>query len=474
MGKTLKLWNVSSGTEIRSFSGHTDRLWSVVAFSPDGRYALSGSWDKTLKLWDVSSGAEIRSFSGHNAGVLSVAFSPDGRYALSGSNDRTLSKWDVNSGKEIRLFRGHTYDVKSVAFSPDGRYALSGSYDKTLKLWDTGLDSPLPPLNVSPTAAFSISTTHGEAPLTVTLDANNSTDSDGTIVEYNWRASDGQTASGKRMNMTFPNAGTYSISLVVIDDKGAQSTNTAQQTVTVTAKPVPKAHPIAHLSISPTNGTAPLTVSLNDSGSSDPDGTIVDYAWMASDGQEAFGANSQITFDKSGSYIITLSVTDNDGLTATAQNTVTVSEPITTVTPPPPTEPPPPTGSDFAHLEFRHLKEFYRVAEKVVIELVETVNRDKYTRVDLWVAIELPARDFLFRTDVPLSPWSPNQQPHKTSIENTETSHYIFDFELPEGMGGDYTLYAAYVKEGENPVTSGFSIRSNLVMRQIVLANRKD
>jgi len=41
-------------------------------------------------------------------------------------------------------------------------------------------------------------------------------------------------------------------------------------------------------------------------------------------------------------------------------------------------------------------------------------------------------------------------------------------------MGGDYTLYAAYVKEGENPVTSGFSIRSNLLIRQIFLANRKD
>jgi hypothetical protein len=153
---------------------------------------------------------------------------------------------------------------------------------------------------------------------------------------------------------------------------------------------------------------------------------------------------------------------------------VTVSEPITTVTPPPPTEPPPPTGSDFAHLEFRSLKDFYRVGEKVVIELVETVNRDKYTRIDLWVAIELPSGDFVFRTDVPLSPWSPNQQPHKTSIENTETSHYIFDFELPEGMGGDYTLYAAYVKEGENPVTNGFSIRSNLLVQQIFLANRKD
>ncbi|MCK5522974.1 MAG: hypothetical protein KAI83_07560 [Thiomargarita sp.] len=73
-----------------------------------------------------------------------------------------------------------------------------------------------------------------------------------------------------------------------------------------------------------------------------------------------------------------------------------------------------------------------------------------------------------------MNPWSPQPQAHKTSIENAETSHYIFDFELPEGMGGDYTLYAVYVEEGENPVTNGFSHRSNLVIRQIFLANRKD
>jgi PKD repeat protein len=193
-------------------------------------------------------------------------------------------------------------------------------------------------INQLPVANFTAAPLQGEAPLAVTLDASNSTDSDGTIVLYKWSASDGQTASGKRVNMTFPNAGTYTISLVVTDDQVAQSTNTAQQTVTVTAKPVPKVAPIARLSISPTNGIAPLTVSLNGSGSTDSDGTIVDYAWTASDGQKAFGTNSQITFDKSGAYTITLTITDNDGLTATAQDTVTVSEPAI-VEPPPITNP---------------------------------------------------------------------------------------------------------------------------------------
>jgi WD40 repeat protein len=67
-----------------------------VAFSPDGRTALSGSAWTTLKLWEVASGMELRTFTGHSGGVHSVAFSPDGRTALSGSYDETLKLWDLN------------------------------------------------------------------------------------------------------------------------------------------------------------------------------------------------------------------------------------------------------------------------------------------------------------------------------------------------------------------------------------------
>ena len=132
---TLRLWEVESGEQVRVFTGHTDDVYSV-AFSPDGRYALSGSGDRTLRLWEVESGEQVRIFIGHTEDVNSVAFSPDGRYALSGSGDRTLRLWEVESGEQVRIFIGHTEDVNSVAFSPDGHYALSGSYDTTLRLWE--------------------------------------------------------------------------------------------------------------------------------------------------------------------------------------------------------------------------------------------------------------------------------------------------------------------------------------------------
>ncbi len=133
---TMKLWEFSSGAEIRNFVGHTNSVLSV-AISPDGSYALSGSDDETIKLWDISNGSEIRSFVGHTNSVHSVAFSPDGSYALSGSDDDTMKLWNLSSGDYIHSFIiGQTEWIGSVAFSPDGNYAVSGSMDNTIKLWN--------------------------------------------------------------------------------------------------------------------------------------------------------------------------------------------------------------------------------------------------------------------------------------------------------------------------------------------------
>jgi WD40 repeat protein len=120
--------------EVRPFQGHTARVQSI-AFTPDGRRALSGSADRTMRLWDVESGKELRRFK-VGAGVDAVAFAPDGRRALSGSTDRLVRLWDVETGKELRRFEGHTGYVVRVAVSPDGRQALSGSIGDAVRLWE--------------------------------------------------------------------------------------------------------------------------------------------------------------------------------------------------------------------------------------------------------------------------------------------------------------------------------------------------
>ena len=130
--KTLRLWDLASGREIRKFEGHSAPVISV-AIAPDGKTALSDSDDETLRLWDLASGREIKKIEGHS-GAFAIA--PDGKTVLSGSSDKTLRLWDLASGREIKRFEGHSDWVNSVAFAPNGKAALSGSSDKTLRLWD--------------------------------------------------------------------------------------------------------------------------------------------------------------------------------------------------------------------------------------------------------------------------------------------------------------------------------------------------
>ena len=131
---TVKLWDVATGKEIKTLSGHTNEVWGV-SFSPDGKLLASGSRDKKVKLWDVTTGKEINTLTGHTNILSSVSFSPDGKLLASGSYDKTVRLWNVTTGKEINTLR-HTNQIVSVSFSPDGKLLASGGADRTVKLWD--------------------------------------------------------------------------------------------------------------------------------------------------------------------------------------------------------------------------------------------------------------------------------------------------------------------------------------------------
>ena len=64
-------------------------------YNPDGKTLATGSYDKTVRLWDILSGKEIYSLSGHTSSVWSVAFSPDGKTLATGSDDKTVRLCDI-------------------------------------------------------------------------------------------------------------------------------------------------------------------------------------------------------------------------------------------------------------------------------------------------------------------------------------------------------------------------------------------
>lgn len=132
--KTLKVWDIATGTELRSLAGHTGWV-SAVAVTNDGSKTVSGSFDKTIKVWDLQTGVEQSTLRGHALAVSHLVTSPGGDQLLSTSQDCTLKLWNMESATLINSMEGHSAPVNAIAMTSDGRRMLSVSDDHTLRVW---------------------------------------------------------------------------------------------------------------------------------------------------------------------------------------------------------------------------------------------------------------------------------------------------------------------------------------------------
>ena len=66
------------------------------------------SSDRTLKVWELASGRELRTLTDHSDGIRAVAVTPDGRRAVSASRNATLKMWELDCGCELLTLRGHS------------------------------------------------------------------------------------------------------------------------------------------------------------------------------------------------------------------------------------------------------------------------------------------------------------------------------------------------------------------------------
>jgi WD40 repeat protein len=133
---SVKLWDLATWSEAQPAKKHAAEV-NAVAFSSDGKLIASGSADETIRIWEATTGRELRTLSGHKGEVLSVSFSPDKHWIASGGSDRVVRIWDTASGLLLRSLPGHEAEVKTVVFSSDGRWLASGSKDSTIDLWET-------------------------------------------------------------------------------------------------------------------------------------------------------------------------------------------------------------------------------------------------------------------------------------------------------------------------------------------------
>ncbi len=139
---TARVWNVQSGRQMAQLRGHTGAVAST-AFSPDGRYVVTGAWDGTVRIWatGVQSGVDLgpRIAVPRIRGAPDIAgtpgFSPDGKLVIAPGPENSAVIKDSFTGKLVRQLRGHSHPVSRVALGPDGT-ALTADTDGNARVWD--------------------------------------------------------------------------------------------------------------------------------------------------------------------------------------------------------------------------------------------------------------------------------------------------------------------------------------------------
>ena len=327
-------------------------------------YETAGSFDPVVRVTDDLGAMDTASLSESGGTALDVNRAPVAsiladvaggnlpltvNFDASGSSDMDGSivsfEWDFEGDG---TFDSNTGTVAFTSFE----FNIAGSYDPTVRVTDNKGATDTAKLsetggggltiNANPVAGISADTLSGNLPLTVNFDASSSTDSDGTIVSYEWDfEGDGtwdlDTGALAQASFEYLTGGTYDPAVRVTDDDGAQDTaslsETGGGTLTVNIAPT------AAISASPLSGTLPLTVDFDASASTDIDGTITKYEWDFDgdgnwDSDTGTTATTSFEFTSAGDFDPAVRVTDNDGATDTASLSDTVVGGITVNDPP--------------------------------------------------------------------------------------------------------------------------------------------
>ena len=208
-GKTIKVWDLNSGREIRSIK--VAEFSTTLAVTHDGQQIICGGGGD-IHIFDLINGSKLYTLTGHTAKVSALAVTHNGKLLVSGSFDKTIKVWDLVNKREIRTMKGHLDRINSVTVTPNDQEIITGSSDNTLKVWDLNTGKKIRSLKGSGEHVGTISVSH---------DGKHLVSSDGGHIDV-WDLSNG------RKDRTFEGY-SWRVHAVVITSDGQKVISAAEE-----------------------------------------------------------------------------------------------------------------------------------------------------------------------------------------------------------------------------------------------------
>jgi len=137
-GHIATIWNPRSGALLATLDGHTSDV-RALAFSPDGKTLVTGSFDGTVKFWDFATRTQVAATRTHQ--IRSLSFLPNGSRLVTAGHDKTIRLWHLPSRQEICGI-SIPNETSAVVFSPDGRKLAAAAHDGKVRLWTSSMPEP--------------------------------------------------------------------------------------------------------------------------------------------------------------------------------------------------------------------------------------------------------------------------------------------------------------------------------------------
>ena len=287
----------------------------------DGWYRTSGDFDGSTLVDENDADLWFSVVDNYEAPVAEAGadsscetgevlhFSGSGSSASVGSS-LELYEWDFESDGV----------VDAVGSESSHRFDLEGEYAVTLRVTDSIGEVDEDSLTVTvtnrePLASFTWLPSEPTVLVEVAFN-DTSVDIDGSVASWFWDFGDGGTSFQEDPSHLYDDKGNFTVTLVVTDDDGASGSVSLEVSVV-------NVGPSAGFVFDPDEGTVGVDVRFMDR-SADPEGRALDYLWVFGDGVTSTARNPLHAFDSSGTKMVRLTVTDDEGVSDTITREIMV------------------------------------------------------------------------------------------------------------------------------------------------------